>query len=63
MTTVDREQTIAALDEQWDALTALAIDLAADDWDRPTACPGWSVKDVYSHIVGTESSLLGRSTP
>ncbi|CAG4919891.1 unnamed protein product [Acidithrix sp. C25] len=26
-------------------------------------CPGWSVGDILSHIVGTERSLLGDQTP
>jgi|SoiMethySBSTD1v2_1073268.scaffolds.fasta_scaffold418023_2 uncharacterized protein (TIGR03083 family) len=62
-TIVDREAAIAALAEEWDALFALAADLAPDDWDRPTACPGWTVKDNLSHVLGTEAMLLGRPTP
>jgi uncharacterized protein (TIGR03083 family) len=63
MTNVDRAQTIAALDEQWDALFVLGDDLAGDEWDLPTACPGWSVRDNMSHCIGTESMLLGRANP
>ena len=22
------------------------------DWDKPTACPSWSVKDVAAHLLG-----------
>ncbi|HET7721905.1 MAG TPA: fatty acid desaturase, partial [Acidimicrobiales bacterium] len=29
-------------------------------WETPTECPGWRVKDLYSHVVGTELMLLGR---
>jgi uncharacterized protein (TIGR03083 family) len=63
MTTVDRDHIVAALDEVWDGLANLAADLAADDWDRPTACPGWTVKDQYAHVLGTEASLTGAPTP
>jgi uncharacterized protein (TIGR03083 family) len=63
VTTVDRDEAVAALDEEWDALVSLAGELAPDEWDRPTACPGWSVKAVLSHVIGTEATLLGRSTP
>ena len=63
MTIVDRDAVVAALDEQFDAVVAIADDLGADDADRPTACPGWSVKDHLSHIVGTEAMLLGRDNP
>ena len=63
MTTVDRDQAVAALDEAFDAVVALAEGLAPTDWDRPTACPGWSVKDNVSHVIGIESMLLGRPSP
>jgi uncharacterized protein (TIGR03083 family) len=43
------------------------LDLTADfepaDWTRPTECPGWSVKDQLSHIVGVERFLLGDVIP
>jgi uncharacterized protein (TIGR03083 family) len=41
------------------SMVALADELTAADWDRPTECPGWSVKDQYSHILGIERWLLG----
>jgi uncharacterized protein (TIGR03083 family) len=62
-TIVPREAAIAALEEEWGVLASLVADLGPDDWDRPTACPGWSVKDNLSHIIGTEAMLLGRPTP
>lgn len=62
-TIVPREAAITALAEEWDALFALAGELAPDDWGRPTACPGWTVKDNVSHVLGTEAMLLGRPTP
>lgn len=63
LTIVDRLHIVQALDEVWDALVALAVDLAFADWSQPTDCPGWTVKDIYAHIVGTESTLLGRPAP
>ena len=54
---------VAALDEEWDSLTALGATLDPEDWERPTACPGWSVKDNYAHIIGGESMVLGRPAP
>jgi uncharacterized protein (TIGR03083 family) len=33
-------------------LLALLRALPADDWYRPTACTGWSVKDVVAHLLG-----------
>src|SRR4051794_4839147 len=31
---------------------ALLCALGPDDWDRPTDCTRWTVKDVVAHIVG-----------
>jgi len=62
-TIVDRDHMIAALDEEWEALIALAGDLAPGDWSHATDLPGWTVKDVYAHIIGIESVLLGRQGP
>lgn len=25
--------------------------LTAGDWEKPSACPGWTVKDVYAHVA------------
>ncbi|MGH7856293.1 MAG: maleylpyruvate isomerase family mycothiol-dependent enzyme, partial [Candidatus Binatia bacterium] len=41
----------------------LCSSLGPADWEAETDCPGWSVKDNLSHIVGTESMLLGRQAP
>jgi uncharacterized protein (TIGR03083 family) len=62
-TIVDRDHIIAALDEEWEALIDLAGDLAPADWSHPTDLPGWTVKDVYAHVIGIESMLLGRQAP
>jgi uncharacterized protein (TIGR03083 family) len=34
-------------------LMALLRGLAAQDWSRPTACAGWSVKDIVAHLLDT----------
>jgi uncharacterized protein (TIGR03083 family) len=67
MTSVDRavdvDKVLPALDEQFDAIIELAAGLEPGDWGRPTACPGWSVKDNVAHVIGTESMLAGKPTP
>lgn len=35
-----------------DELITLLRQLAPDAWDRPTVCPGWSVKDLVAHLLG-----------
>lgn len=43
-----------------DSLLELLSGLSADDWNKPTACPGWSVKDIASHLLGGEVGILSR---
>lgn len=33
------------------------------DFDKPTECPGWTVKDQIAHVVGTEKALSGMPPP
>ena len=56
----DRDTLVAALDAQFDSLLELGRDLTAEQWEAPSEVPGWSVKDNFSHIIGTELMLLGR---
>ena len=39
-------------------LLTLLAELADDDWVKPTAAPGWSVKDVATHLLGGDISIL-----
>lgn len=56
----DRDTLVAALREQFDALLELGHQLDDAQWATPSECPGWTVKDLYSHVIGTELMLLGR---
>jgi uncharacterized protein (TIGR03083 family) len=42
------------------ALLALLSELADDEWESPTACSGWSVRDVALHILGGPGNLSRR---
>lgn len=59
---VDRS-FIDHLAEVWDSMARLCAGLIADEWQLPTDCPGWTVKDQLAHVTGTESSLAGQPTP
>ena len=48
---------------EYNALDELLTGLSDAEWDAQTECPGWSVKDNISHIIGTEAMLLGRDRP
>jgi uncharacterized protein (TIGR03083 family) len=41
-------------------LLALLSGLSAQDWQQPTACAGWSVKDVALHLLGGDAGILSR---
>lgn len=51
------------LDEVWSSLADLGATISDDEWNLATPCPGWDVAAQYAHMIGTESSLLGRLTP
>ncbi len=42
------------------ALLELLRSLSADEWERPTECPAWTVKGIALHILGDDLSLLTR---
>jgi uncharacterized protein (TIGR03083 family) len=54
---------VANLATVWGSIDGLLTGLDDKDWELPTDCPGWTVKDQVSHLIGTESMLLGRPSP
>jgi uncharacterized protein (TIGR03083 family) len=62
-TFVDRTGAVALLRNEFGALDTLCTPLTGAQWDTPTCLPGWSVRDVLSHVIGTESMLLGEPVP
>jgi uncharacterized protein (TIGR03083 family) len=44
----------------WASVERLCSGLPDTDWDLPTGCPGWTVKDHLSHLVDYEARALGR---
>jgi uncharacterized protein (TIGR03083 family) len=56
----DRTRIVNALEATWRSVLDLCDGLSDEEWDRPTGCPGWTVKDQISHLIGTENMLLGR---
>jgi uncharacterized protein (TIGR03083 family) len=55
----DRTGLIDALDQTVQSVIDLGFGCREEDFDRPTHCPGWSVKDQISHVVGVEKSFAG----
>jgi uncharacterized protein (TIGR03083 family) len=63
MTKVDKGRVVGALFETWDSIEVLCAGLSPAEWKAPTDCPGWTVQDHVSHMIGTESMLDGRPAP
>ncbi len=57
------EWIVDALEETWTATDRLLRSQPPHAYDAPTPCPGWSVRDVLSHLLGFESFLQGDPVP
>jgi uncharacterized protein (TIGR03083 family) len=61
--TLNHSALTEALKEVFADLRAVTVDLGESDWDSATRLPGWSVRDVMAHVIGTESMLAGHEAP
>ncbi len=52
-------QQIDTLEATFLSLSNLGRQLSEDQWKLPTDCPGWSVQDNLSHLIGVEFTLSG----
>ncbi len=62
-TVLDHDDVLDGLFTSWDALDALLAGLSDEQWQTPTALPGWTVHDIVAHIVGTELTMSGAPLP
>ena len=46
-----------------DAISELVSPLVEGEWNRRTPCPGWSVRDLVSHVIGLDCEMLGDPRP
>lgn len=63
VTKLDKSEVLAGLFAVWDSIDALLDPLPESDWQAASPLPGWDVKAVVSHMVGTESFLAGIAAP
>lgn len=47
-----RQQALATLTAELQAFQQLVAALDDEDWSRPTASAGWTVKDLVAHVAG-----------
>jgi uncharacterized protein (TIGR03083 family) len=57
------EPIVGVLIGQWAALDDLLAGLSDAEWEAETCLPGWRVRDVAAHLIGTESQLAGDTPP
>lgn len=57
------EWIISALDDTWSSIHRLMHSQPLEAYHAPTACPGWDVQDVLSHLLGFEMMLRGAPVP
>jgi uncharacterized protein (TIGR03083 family) len=50
---MDKNTVWRHIHEQRAALAALLRTLTAEQWEHPTLCPGWTVRDVAAHLIST----------
>ncbi|MGP3949736.1 maleylpyruvate isomerase family mycothiol-dependent enzyme [Streptomyces sp. 7N604] len=46
-----------------EAISELVSPLVEGEWNHATDCPGWSVRDVVSHVIGVDCEMLGDPRP
>ncbi|MFE9996015.1 maleylpyruvate isomerase family mycothiol-dependent enzyme [Streptomyces avermitilis] len=46
-----------------EAISELVTPLVEGEWNRRTPCPGWSVRDLVSHVIGLDCEMLGDPRP
>src|SRR5271165_860886 len=63
MTPSNSEPVVDHLGEVWTSLSLACGHLDDHQWALSTDCPGWSVKDQLSHLIGVERMLLGEPSP
>ncbi|MGC0363138.1 uncharacterized protein (TIGR03083 family) [Rhodococcus sp. 27YEA15] len=58
-----RQSVIASLIDEWDVIDSLLSGISEDQWATASGLPGWTVHDIVSHLIGTESLLAGIEAP
>jgi uncharacterized protein (TIGR03083 family) len=59
----DMPGNVAAYEQTVRSTITLAETFGPAEWDLPTECPGWTVRDQVAHIIGVERMMLGDPEP
>lgn len=58
----ERSDVFEALEAEHGQLASLLGSLDDPEWDRPSACAGWSVSDIVLHLAQTEETVVATVT-
>ena len=59
----DHDQVVSAYLDALHGMRSLAADTPDQMWDLATDCPGWTVRDQFSHVIAVEVDLALRPLP
>jgi uncharacterized protein (TIGR03083 family) len=54
---------VESLRANLDDLTEVLASLSPEEWESPSACPGWRVQDVVAHMNSSAKMMTGRQAP
>ncbi|MEO3783871.1 maleylpyruvate isomerase family mycothiol-dependent enzyme [Actinocorallia sp. B10E7] len=57
------EENVAAFEQTVRTVIGLGEGFTDAEWELPTDCPGWTVKDVVSHLISAEELFMGDPLP
>lgn len=60
---MSNQEVVDLMERVWSSIDSLCSPLTESQWKTATDCPGWSVQDQMSHLVGAESGILGEPRP
>lgn len=55
---MDRDQVWQAIDDERGSLAALLDSLSEEEWETPSLCAGWRVRDVAAHLTLSQMGLI-----
>ena len=60
---IPKQPLVNNLVTEWASIDDLLTGLGDEAWSRPSVLPGWTVRDIVAHIIGTECILSGDEAP
>ena len=56
-------EAVAAVRIIHDHMRTVRDQLTDADWDKPSACAGWTVKDVFAHVTSNQKEMVDPTPP